>query len=86
MSVAEQLVQEVMSKLAPAVSVAPVSFDRLLNDILKFNAENLSTTSMVNTDEVSVPFIAPTNLIEGHAISKEASMIGNAMHPNMRMC
>lgn len=83
MSVAEKLVQEVMSKLAPSVSVAPVSFDRLLIDIHKFNAENLSTTSTVNRDGVSVPFIAPTNSIEGHTISKEASMIGDEKHPNL---
>ena len=71
-----------MLKLAPAVSIAPVSFERLLSDIHKFKAANLSTSSMMNRDGVNVPFIVPTNA-NGYTISKESVVIGDAKHPNL---
>ncbi|KAG0618615.1 hypothetical protein M758_4G078200 [Ceratodon purpureus] len=81
-SFAEQLVKEVILKLAPAVSIAPVSFDRLLSDIHKFIAESVSTSSMMNRDGVNVPFITP-NGHNGHNVAKKSVGIGNKKHPNL---
>lgn len=77
--------QNLIAKLAPAVSISPVSFEQLIHDVEKFqnHDEEVTTGSSVEEVRAELPLIASAISTREHTTLEELLRSADARHPNL---
>lgn len=77
--------QNIIAKLAPTVSITPVSFEQLIHDIEKFqnHDEEVFTGSGAKEVRAELPLIVPAILNREHTTLEELLRSADTRHPNL---